>query len=151
MYLNFMTDGSESYLTNTHKMAFSVAIHPVLMPHNRVFSTPVFHLRNRCAMFWPGLSGLICSRTPGTCFYCGNSVTMVLLRKVTVNPPYPPQKNRKKPPENSHLINWLYFAKRSDLQGAPVLIWETGEKNGHETNDYHKNHFFVVVQVLVVY
>lgn len=21
------------------------------------------------------------------------------------------------------LISWLYFAKRSDLQGAPVLIW----------------------------
>ena len=28
------------------------------------------------------------------------------------------------PSSSSILSNWLYFATRSDLEGAPVLIWQ---------------------------
>lgn len=30
---------------------------------------------------------------------------------------------------NTHLMSWLYLARRSDLQGAPVLIWKKKKKN----------------------
>lgn len=29
--------------------------------------------------------------------------------------------------DRTHLSSWLYLAKRSDRQGAPVLIWEKNE------------------------
>lgn len=32
----------------------------------------------------------------------------------------------------SHLSSWLYLARRSDRQGAPVLIWKGNQKVGQE-------------------
>lgn len=48
---------------------------------------------------------------PRLCIYYGNSPTVLLLYRETVETS-----------GSSYLISWLYFDKRSDLQGAPVLI-----------------------------
>lgn len=34
-----------------------------------------------------------------------------------------------------HLISWLYLAKRSDRQGAPVLIWERESREEEKEED----------------
>lgn len=38
--------------------------------------------------------------------------------------------------ENTHLMSWLYLARRSDRQGAPVLIWRDKNTTEHEELQY---------------
>lgn len=38
--------------------------------------------------------------------------------------------------ENTHLMSWLYLARRSDRQGAPVFIWRDKNTTDHEELQY---------------